>query len=566
MNFKLIGFLRFIFFGLLAFKYIQIFSSTIILTDYIINTSVLLLIIFSIFSAIGLFTPFSILFLILFSSFIEKRIHTYSIANLIIVLNSILFLVLGSWRLYSIDKLFKKSFFLPSKELILYALRFTIIAYGISNFGAMVYHLNDITWIKGLTFKSILLNPYLSNYSSFFEGFNNSILNLISYSAFIFQTFYQIFLIPLFFINRHTKKFVKIYGFFFFACSLIFLNLSFLPHFEIILWILIFYPNKPKNKIHIFYDERCNLCKRTMFFFKIIDVNEKIFFVPSAKINKYYKEKVELTELKNQIYIQYKGRTYKGFDSYFLLSKKIPLIIFLSPLFYFLKISKIGYEIYNFISINRIKFFGTCEISYDDKLSSLLSNEKINNINSSFYKKILIFFSFVVFLNLAIKIPHDNFGFLKSETKYSPINLLTYGIESLGFDIPNVFNDKDLLMGKYFFNIYYNGNLISLINEKGERINQYGNVLKLSNHNSDYLYFQNSLRLKRYLIQKHPKEFLEDPFIRNQLFEIIKFFKAKNKIKNGNFIIKLFENNIDLISKDPFKSSKQLLSQKIIEL
>ena len=566
INNKLLGALRILFFFFLTLKYSQILYTSIYLDSELVIFSVSLLVIASLTSLLGFYSPYSILFILLFSSFIEKRIGTYSISNMIIVLNCLFFLTYNSWRFFSFDKLNSKFNFKPTALTLKLVPAISIIAYGVSSLGAIIYHFNDSTWVSGLTFKSILLNPYLTDYSVFFNTFHNSTLNVTSYLAFFGQSIFQFLLVPLYFINNKTKKIVEIWGYSFFIGSLFFINLSFLPHFEIILWLLIFNLNSRKKEIYIFYDEFCNLCKRSMFLIKTLDITSKIKFIPSSKSKEYQLNDNQRLDLKTYIYSQHRDKLYKGFETYYLLCKSLPLLYPLLPLFFVLKATNLGYIIYDFISKNRIKYFGSCQISYTDNLKKYLNEENSVNRNKSF-KILLTFYFILIFLNLTIKITHDNFGLLKSKEKYSPINIFTYGIESLGFDIPNVFNSTDLLMGKYYFNIYHNGKLISLINERGERINKGGNFLFLSNHNSDRLYFGNSLVLKRYLINHRTENFLENDFILKKISERLFIYKKSiSEIHPQTFKIILRENNVDKIGRGEFYIKDHIIRTEFITL
>jgi len=111
------------------------------------------------------------------------------------------------------------------------------------SFGAFLYHVTDPHWIKGYTVHALLVNTYLCKYSDFFREIENIsplIMKWNSYIGLIGQSIFQLFMIFLLFF-RWGKIFVQYWGWIFFILSLIFIQLSYLPHMEIALWIAIFY-------------------------------------------------------------------------------------------------------------------------------------------------------------------------------------------------------------------------------------------------------------------------------------------------------------------------------------
>lgn len=84
----------------------------------------------------------------------------------------------------------------------------------------------------------------------------------------------------------------------------------------------------------------------------------------------------------------------------------------------------------------------------------------------------------------------------------------------LGFDIPDVFNCTDLSMGDTWAVTYRLENnkwkLCPMIGQDGERLNYEGiDILYLHNHNTDVLYFGNTLAYRRSAINKDQTRFKE---------------------------------------------------------
>lgn len=125
-----------------------------------------------------------------------------------------------------------------------YAYRCVIIFYALLSFPALVYHLRDSYWQEGLTLKSLLTNSYLSKHYRMFRELDAAMpgcLSILSIGASIGQTIFQLFMLPLL-CFRPGRWFVVVWGSTFFTISLLCINLSYLPHVEIIIWLLVFFP------------------------------------------------------------------------------------------------------------------------------------------------------------------------------------------------------------------------------------------------------------------------------------------------------------------------------------
>jgi hypothetical protein len=128
-------------------------------------------------------------------------------------------------------------------------------------------------------------------------------------------------------------------------------------------------------------------------------------------------------------------------------------------------------------------------------------------LNIPLRKKLLntfyICYTFILFLFVIFLFPVVNSitGFLNSDS------LIKRGANKIiftaGLEIPYVFNKIDLSLGNQWFVLYKEGaegkrNLVPFVGENGNRLNyQQFNFLWFGNHNSDFLYFGNSLVYRR---------------------------------------------------------------------
>jgi hypothetical protein len=127
-------------------------------------------------------------------------------------------------------------------------------AYAISSFSAFYFHINDEAWLKGETLKILFSSSYLCRFNELFLLFDNSYPKtffIFSQVGVLLHSAFQI-LLPFAFLNKYIFKFIFFWGWAFFISSFIFIELSYLPILEIILWISLFHSNdKLKHpKIH----------------------------------------------------------------------------------------------------------------------------------------------------------------------------------------------------------------------------------------------------------------------------------------------------------------------------
>ena len=522
LELKKLGILRIIF-GLIAFvRFYQIADSYYLYNHelpFLFLITLGLIILFT----VGGLTPIVNVLLIFFSVLFDYSAGTSTLGTTIFVQGLFLFSLTNSGNYYSIDRLLLNSngvifqiisfiysiVGVPNKESIRRAYFIVFIMYGLSSFAALGLHLKDYYWINGLTTKSLLSSAYLSNYYDFFRNLEVSfpnLMSLISINSGITQSVFQFLMIPLVF-TLWGRYFVFSWGMIFFLVSLFVLNLSYLPHLELIIWLAIFVPIRfNSEKINIFYDDYCNLCKKVMKFFKLINFNGRFNFVAISKNNEAYsKHNLSEKEVKSYMAGTYKGKVYVGFDLYFIIIRINPLMWGLFPLFIIGKYTKLGYHIYNYLAENRYKLFDRCELSFEDEIAV-----KKNLIKSKFKSPIVHFFysCYTIVLLLFVLTYFPYIGDKINSTGLTQIwnnKIFNIDFKLLGLERPNVFNSTDLSMGDKWIVLYreINGKkeLVPIIGEEGNRLTYSGNnYFLLTNHNTDFLYFGCTLGHSRALI------------------------------------------------------------------
>lgn len=175
----------------------------------------------------------------------------------IVIINIIGLWFLGSGQKYSVDDWLMR---LPVTRILIKLLYFPIpdinrdsvaktrfmmitMYWGIS-IVACVFHILDRFWWQGKVLQLALVTPYLSDHYALFNNFADDLpaaYNILLSLALGVQVFWEVALLPLMY-WKWGARFAAIQGFGFFLCSLIFLNLGYLPYFEFGWWVLIFSP------------------------------------------------------------------------------------------------------------------------------------------------------------------------------------------------------------------------------------------------------------------------------------------------------------------------------------
>ena len=395
---------------------------------------------------------------VFFVRFLDDYASTNTLGTTILIHVLLAMLLANGGRYYSVDAIITKR---KNKFTIFFEKQYSIIGnhtndsltkvfffifflYGVISLGALGYHIQDEYWMNALTIKSLLSNSYLSDsYLSFRWAENNfpQLVSVLSVIGILGQSLFQFFMLFLIF-TKWGGYFVKLWGLQFFVISLLVINLSYLPHIEIILWFIIFYPIKmSQNVISIIYDDHCNLCKKAMMFFKKYNFNNRYKFIALSK-NRVLYEEHRLTEKEVKTYMVgwYKGELYKGYDLYFRLMLVNPLFWMLIPLFIIGYITGIGRIVYNKVAENRYKVFGQCELSFEDEIQktvmpkSFSYNKKIVNIFYIFFISLIMFFVLLQFPYIGgIVAP-------KMPKVKDVLNVLNF---KMGLEIPIVFNNAD---------------------------------------------------------------------------------------------------------------------------
>jgi predicted DCC family thiol-disulfide oxidoreductase YuxK len=331
----------------------------------------ILVLVLSFLFTIGLLTPLICGLLIYY--FADPVIHYLGTMVLIILLWGMLFVGVG--RRWSIDAYLLKSstkqkfikylyiFSLPLGTISFSKIRFFILfLFWWVCFGAMIFHFDDPYWIHGKTLQLVLATPYITDYYLYFQKFSQTfplVYDLLCKLGLFLQSAWELLLFPLMFF-RWGRVFVIIQGMAFFLVSLFILNLGYLPYYEICMWIFLFNYSQCFNlkKGRLFYDDRCNLCKKSVNLLKIIDFYDRIEVIGLSQSPDRV-QKAFLSDM--QIIYQEKETLFSGFSAYYQLCKNIFPFFLVFPFFFIARITRLGNISYKWIALRRKKLFGVCE-------------------------------------------------------------------------------------------------------------------------------------------------------------------------------------------------------------
>jgi len=331
---------------------------------------------------VGFLTQYALIYLVFGVWQLGDMILTTStLGNDIGAMLAILLLLTGSGKYLSIDgEIIKKftnmSFFflyptgnVPSNVIAL--IKFSAIT---SYWAVCVYslsmHLNESAWMNGTAASLLLTNNFAGPFHVFFISlFSSSELavQMSKYSMWLMMIWYSAIL-PFILLGGLWKTYIVTWGLLFFTFSFSLLTLGVLPEIEFLLWAALFWSKVGifnGEKVKVFYDDKCNLCDKTIRFICFVDVFDIVKLKPISKNNDALKAlNITLDDAINDLYgVVSKNNNVKfGYDFYLLIARKVVLLWPLYPIIYLGKLFTVGPFIYNEIAKRRIILFGLCKI------------------------------------------------------------------------------------------------------------------------------------------------------------------------------------------------------------
>lgn len=440
----------------------------------------------------------------------------------------------------------------PTKDSLRLYYFFGFFSYAIVSFCALSFHILDENWVAGRTPFAFFPAAFLSKYYPLFREIVinwPSIFMALSIFLTLGQSVFQFLMVPLAW-SKWGMRFVVFWGFSFFVASLFFVNLSYLPHAEVLSWLAFFSRVRKRSAITLLFDDRCNLCKKSVRLLRFVNFNGAIEFLGLSKADELVnKHNLNREEVRVWLYGIQDNNIYKGYDLYIQIINANPLLWIFWPLFFIGRISGIGYKIYAWIANNRYKLFGTCELTFPVPPYV----PPIHVVRHSFMKGVLYIYISISVIFLVHEMPVVNVE-VPNRLVNSGLGIVNQGMDRalylFGLKTPMVFNEDDLKMNQKYFVLYRltdeGEELIPFIDENGGRLPYFGSDwLHLTNHGSDLLYFSTTMRHQRALIWYDADDFYKPGNYGDRFMRRLIMLDVRHRELSGNQTYKVYikENN-----------------------
>ena len=324
-------------------------------------------------------------------------------------------------------------------------------------------------------------------------------------------------LIPMILVPGILRQFGIWFGVTFFVVSLFVLQLGKLPHYELVLWGILFWPGWAINRggstgMRLLYDDRCNLCDRTVWIVTRLDFFNVIELTPISK-NKSFAEKNGLSadDILNDMYgiDSNSNEKFGGYELYLELTKRLMMLFPLFPILFLGKLMSIGPRIYRHIAERRRAWFGVCEMpSIESEVTDRKQGESRELwAKNTFFNAYLAMYLFLLVVYV-FRLPylHQNipgYSVLQDQFEWLKRGPTLHGQIPITVFTPNV-----LQMGTHYFTltrVLADGReeLVPYVGPNGERLEW---VLK-----SDRVYFGHSLKWRRQMYGRDGERVCYEP-------------------------------------------------------
>lgn len=246
---------------------------------------------------------------------------------------------------------------------------FSVCLYSVS------WHSLDEAWTSGLVIAWVMLSPIAN------PGFSPQMWDAYNLAPWLFVGLARLSIVGMFtwyvltlpgiFMGRWVRLFTIVWGLLFFLISALVLPLRFLGWYELALWFVLFAKGKAFGSasgpdLAVLFDDRCNLCDRTVKTLARLDVFSRIEFRPIRRNVAFANSNgVSLEQgLTDLVAVDLgNGRRVFGFDLYYSLTGRLFLLWPFRPVLWIASVTKVGPKLYRFIADRRTKLFGACEFS-----------------------------------------------------------------------------------------------------------------------------------------------------------------------------------------------------------
>ena len=342
--------------------------------------------IFAALVTVGLFTQLSLAYFILVQWQVGELVSsTSTLGNDIGAMLALLLMFANAGAHFSIDGIIRKkvnwlgrlvSFTyyqsgLPQDNVLQIGKFLALLAYWSVCVFSLMKHINEPAWMNGSAGPLLLANNFMSSYFAEFEQFFQLgpwAVFLGSASLWAMLPWY-VLILPCVLVGGILRAYAIVWGLLFFAISLFVLNLGWLAEFEFLFFAALFWQTSfilRGKSLFVAYDDRCNLCDRTINVIRFLDIFGRVELKPVSENQEWLREMdIDPTRALSDLYgveTTDGNRTTYGYDFYITLTRNIFLLL---PAYPFLIVGKwigIGPMIYRYIADRRTKLFGVCEV------------------------------------------------------------------------------------------------------------------------------------------------------------------------------------------------------------
>ncbi|ABS64919.1 hypothetical protein Plav_3315 [Parvibaculum lavamentivorans DS-1] len=427
---------------------------------------------------LGVATPVALLLLMSSANIlIDNALGASTLGTMVLSIALLLFLLAPAGRTLSIDSLLHKGngtfawgvdamyrfFGSVSADRILIAKLAALLAYYCLCLYSISWHIHDEAWTSGLVINWVLLSPASNPHfvDLAWDAYQAAPWFFVNFCrlAIVGMAFWYVLLLPGLFLGAIVRYFIILWGIAFFLISTFVLPLSYLGWYELIFWFAVFatgpvFGSNETKKLSVLFDDRCNLCDRTVKTLSWFDIFGRLVFMPIHR-NMVTAEKfgVSLEEgLTDLVGIEEAtGKRYDGYRLYETVAARVFLLWPAWPVLWLGRKLWIGPAVYRFIADRRTRLFGVCEFStIPDKFSRFGHSKNIDPQSGApaYSAAIHAVLVTLVVLSTAFLLRLPTFTTAADEIAPGRWAASAFGAAPLGFGIGkiNVFNESDLAL------------------------------------------------------------------------------------------------------------------------
>ncbi len=355
---------------------------------------------------------------------------------------------------------------------------------------SMAQHLAEPAWMKGFAGPQLLANNFMSVYHASFASYfeTSEILVLLAKLGLWGMFPWYLGVLPLVLLGGWFRAYVIGWGILFFVLSHCVLQLGWLAEFEWLLWASLFLYSS--RKVDVAYDDKCNLCDRTIQFLKLVDLSGNICLRPVSKSKSWLDERgitQESALYDLHAWDRKQKKLYSGYDFYLTLSASIAPLMPLWPVLMLCRITAIGPQVYRIVADRRIRMLGACKMPSQKR--EWVSPQNYARVSFSSCRSAIAMHVIILGAFYTAGIPWRFVGWSGFQTPFAAAAHY-YGIAPI-----DVFNKTDLRMAENWFTLKSEKNqIVPIFNPDGSR-GWY--------HKSDRIYFGGTLRFRRMVIGRN---------------------------------------------------------------